>query len=47
VWVALDEDGKPLSGDAAPVQIVCPGDVKHGRWVRGVASVTVVDLSHG
>jgi hypothetical protein len=43
VWVALDIDGQPLAERSAPVELISPADAKPGRWVRGVASVTVVD----
>jgi hypothetical protein len=43
VWIALDADGKPLADRFAPVELISPGDVKPGRWVRGIASITVVD----
>ena len=43
VWIALDADGKPLDDRAAPVALISPADAKPGRWVRGVASITVVD----
>ena len=45
VWVALDVDGQPLAERAAPVELIAPADNKPGRWVRGVASITVVDPS--
>ena len=34
-------DGKPLAENAAPFQIVVPGEKKHGRWIRQVVSLTV------
>jgi DMSO/TMAO reductase YedYZ molybdopterin-dependent catalytic subunit len=34
-------DGKPLPENAAPFQIIVPGEKKHGRWIRQVVSVTV------
>ena len=43
VWIALDADDKPLADRSAPVELIAPADAKPGRWVRGVASITVVD----
>ncbi len=45
VWLAVDADDKPLADRSAPVELIAPADAKPGRWVRGVASVTVVDPS--
>ncbi len=43
VWVALDRDGKPLPEQAAPAELLVPGDVKPSRWVRALAEITLVD----
>ena len=43
VWVALDEDGKPLTGETGPASLLVPDDVKAGRWVHGLTAITVVD----
>ena len=43
VWVALDEDGKPLTGDGGPVQLLVPGDKKPARWVHAVRAIIVTD----
>jgi hypothetical protein len=45
VWVALDADDKPLAERSAPVELIAPADAKPGRWVRGIASISVVDPS--
>ena len=45
VWLAVDVDGGPLAERSAPAELLSPGDAKPGRWVRGVASITVVDPS--
>lgn len=45
MWIALDADDKPLAERSAPVELIAPADVKPGRWVRGVASITVFDPS--
>ena len=43
VWIALDEDGKPLADETGPAELVVKDDVKPGRWVHGIASITIVD----
>lgn len=43
VWLALDLNGKPLSEEDGPVQLLVPQDEKPARWVHGVATITVVD----
>jgi len=43
VWVALDEDGKPLTGDGGPVQLLVPGDKKPARWVHAVRAIILTD----
>ena len=45
VWVALDEDGKPLTGEAAPAELIVPDDVKPARWVHSLARIVVIDGS--
>jgi DMSO/TMAO reductase YedYZ molybdopterin-dependent catalytic subunit len=45
VWVALDADGQPLADRSAPVELIAPADAKPGRWVRAIASISVVDPS--
>jgi hypothetical protein len=32
-------DGKALSENNGPYQIIVPNDKKHGRWVRQVKSI--------
>lgn len=44
VILADRRDGKPLAENAAPFQIVVPGEKKHGRWIRQVLSLTVKDV---
>lgn len=41
VILADRRDGKPLAENAAPFQIIVPGELKHGRWIRQVVSLTV------
>ena len=44
VWLALDEDNKPLGeGTDGGVDLVVPDDVKAGRWVHSVTRVSAVD----
>ncbi len=42
IIVAYAEDGKPLAAGDGPIRIVVPSDKKHARWVRELASLTVV-----
>jgi hypothetical protein len=43
MWLALDRNGKPFTGDDAPVQLIVPEDEKGARWVHGIRSITLVD----
>jgi hypothetical protein len=43
VWLAIDEDGKPLPDRDGMAKLVVPADQKPGRWVRNVARISVVD----
>jgi len=47
VWLALDEDGGPLSERDGPVKLVVPDDAKPARGVHGIAAVRVEDMGHG
>ena len=44
-YLAWAEDGATLSGDDAPIRFVVPGDVKGGRYVSGVVSIEVFNLT--
>jgi hypothetical protein len=44
-WLALDADGAPLHDNEVPAKLILPADVKPGRWVRGIASISVADPS--
>ena len=35
------QDGKPLDGNAGPLQIIVPDEKQHARWVRQVKALTV------
>ncbi len=45
VWVALDEDGKPLTGESGPAELIVPDDGKPARWVHSLVRIVVVDGS--
>ena len=45
VWVAWDEDGKPLPEDDGPVELLVPGDKRAARWVHGVSAITLTDMT--
>jgi hypothetical protein len=44
VWVALDEDGKPLAASDGPARLIVPGDKMPPRAVHQVADIEVVQL---
>jgi len=43
VWLALEVDGKPLTGKESPARLLVPEDAKPARWTYGITSITVVD----
>lgn len=43
--LAWEEDGAPLDGDAGPLRLVVPGDVRGGRYLSGVVSIEIVDAT--
>lgn len=45
VWVALDEDGKPLAESDGPVRLIVPDDKMPARAVHQIASIALIDLS--
>jgi len=45
VLVALDQDGKALTGEGGPAELIVPSDVKPARWVHGIARIVVIDGS--
>ena len=42
IWLALKRDGKALAENAAPFQLVVPGEKRNGRWVRQLTSLRLV-----
>jgi hypothetical protein len=44
-WLVFDEDGKPLPDRDGAMKLIVPTDQKPARWVRNVATVTVIDPS--
>lgn len=44
-YLAIDEDGLPIMDREGPVRLIIPADSKPGRWVRGVSSVSIVDMA--
>jgi hypothetical protein len=44
VWVALEEDGQPLSDADGPVRLLVPDDKMPARGVHQIESIDVVDL---
>ena len=45
VWVAWDEDGRPLPEDDGPVELLVPGDKRAARWVHGVSAIALTDMA--
>lgn len=39
VILANKADGKQLSGENGPFQVIAPAEKKHGRWVRKVVAI--------
>lgn len=44
IFLADQEDGKPLSANAAPLQLIVPGDKRPARWVRMVVAIEIIGL---
>ena len=42
--LAIARDGKPLEPGQGPVRLIVPGDPKHVRWVKDVATIRLVRL---
>jgi DMSO/TMAO reductase YedYZ molybdopterin-dependent catalytic subunit len=45
VLVADSVDGKPLPSNAAPFQVIVPGEKRPARWVRQVVSIDVLEAA--
>jgi hypothetical protein len=43
IFLADQEDGASLSGNAGPLCLIVPGDKKAARWVRTVINIEIVD----
>jgi hypothetical protein len=41
VYVVTSRDGKPLSGNDGPFQLVVPGEKRSARWVRQVTTLRI------
>ncbi|MGB9458196.1 MAG: molybdopterin-dependent oxidoreductase [Bryobacteraceae bacterium] len=41
VYVVMKRDGKPLSDEDGPFQLVVPGEKRHARWVRQVTALKI------
>jgi hypothetical protein len=45
VWVALDEDGQPISEQDGPIRLLSPDDQKPARSVHQLTQITIVDTA--
>jgi len=45
VWVALDEDGQPISDQEGPIRLLSPDDQKPARSVHQLADITILDTA--
>ncbi|MFT4039329.1 MAG: molybdopterin-dependent oxidoreductase [Thermomicrobiales bacterium] len=41
ILLAWEQDDAPLAGDAGPLRLVVPGDLRGGRYVHGIVSIDV------
>ena len=44
IILADRRDGKPLDSREGPLRLIVPGDKRHARWIRGVATLEVLRL---
>ncbi|MDQ3693983.1 MAG: molybdopterin-dependent oxidoreductase [Chloroflexota bacterium] len=44
VLLAWEQDGEPLTAEDGPVRLVVPGDVRGGRYISGIATITVATI---
>jgi hypothetical protein len=42
--VADRRNGKPLDGSEGPWRVFIPADMRHARWIRGLASVEILSV---
>ena len=42
VLLADTQDGKPITDESGPIELICSGDRSPARWIRGLASIRVV-----
>jgi hypothetical protein len=45
VWLALDEDGQPISDQDGPIRLLTPDDQKPARGVHELADITIIDTA--
>jgi hypothetical protein len=45
VWVAIDEDGQPISIQDGPIRLLSPDDQKPARSVHQLVNITIVDTA--
>jgi hypothetical protein len=45
VWLALDEDGQPMSEQDGPMRLLSPDDQKPARGVHQLAEIAIVDTA--
>ncbi|HUB25388.1 MAG TPA: hypothetical protein VL992_08150 [Tepidisphaeraceae bacterium] len=45
VWLELAEDGNALPDRDQPMDLVVPDDVKPGRWVHGIGTITILNAT--
>jgi hypothetical protein len=44
-WLEVAEDGNALSDRDLPMDLVVPDDVKPGRWVHGIGTITILNAT--
>jgi len=45
IYIALDANGKPYTDREAPIRLIVPGEKDYGRWIYGIATITIIDGS--
>lgn len=41
VYVVMKRDGKPLTNNDGPFELIVPGERRYSRWVRQVRALTI------